>query len=105
MATTINNAGDAASNFRCYAEMDHTFQTKDYLLRVTPRGDQWYRNDGTIDVFVDFNNITDGITGRFDNAEIPPIQPADLGLHRHAVRRQFNVMILNDTPIPSPVFP
>jgi hypothetical protein len=105
MAVTINNAGDAKSGFICYAELDHTFQTKDYLIRVTPRGKQWYRNDGSIDVYVDFHNITDGVAGRFDNAEIPPVIPADNNQHRHAVLRTFNVMILNDTPIASPVFP
>ena len=67
MAVIINNAGDAKSGFICYAEIDHTFQVKDYLIRITPRGLQWFNNDNSINVFIDFHNITDGTFGRFDN--------------------------------------
>jgi len=104
MAVRIFNAGDAASNFICYAELDHTFQAKDYLIRLTARPPM-LNPDGTLNCIIDFHNITDGITGRFDNMVLPATVPADNGKRRHATWRQFNVMILNDTPTASPVFP
>ncbi|MEE8598181.1 MAG: hypothetical protein V3S69_01430 [Dehalococcoidales bacterium] len=61
--------------------------------------------DDTLNCIIDFHNITDGIFGRFDNRTLPARIPADAGLRRHVLLREFNVMILNDTPIASPVFP
>lgn len=104
MAVIINNAGDAVSDFHCYATLDHTFQNKDYLVRVTSRPPMLNADD-TLNCIIDFHNITDGIAGRFDNVVLPAKIPADNGLRRHVALREFNVMILNDTPIASPVFP
>lgn len=104
MAITINNAGDASSGFICYAEIDHTFQAKDYLIRLTARPPMLNADD-TLNCIIDFHNITDSIAGRFDNVVLPQKIPADNGLRRHVLLREFNVMILNDTPIASPVFP
>ncbi len=105
MAVIINNAGDASSDFNCYATIDHVFQTKVYLIRVTARVPMMVGSDLSLHCIIDFHNITDGIAGRFDNVVLPAKIPADNGLRRHVALREFNVMILNDTPIASPVFP
>jgi hypothetical protein len=104
MAIVINNQGDAASGFVCYFEIDHIFQAKDYLVRVTARGSM-FNLDDTLNCTIDFHNTTDGIAGRFDNVVLPAKIPADNGLRRHTALRHFNVMTINDTPVASPVFP
>jgi len=104
MAITINDAGDASSDFNCYGEIDHTFQGKDYLVRITARVPMLNADD-TLNCIIDFHNITDGVGGRFDNVVLPAKLPGDNDLRRHVLLREFGPMILNDTPVASPVFP
>lgn len=87
-----------------YFEIDHTFQAKDYNVRCTAR-QPMLNPDDTLNCIIDFHNTTDGIAGRFDNVVLPAKLGPDNGQRRHGLLREFNVMIINDTPIASPVFP
>lgn len=104
MEVTIYDGGNASNNFVTYGEITFKYQGDDYIVRVTART-PLVNPDDTMNCIIDFHNLTVGTTGRYDNVVLPAKIPADNGLRRHAALRAFNVIILEDTPIPSPVFP
>ena len=103
MATRIENLGEDGSGIFPYAEIDHTFQGKTYNVRLTALPP--YRNPLTdeLNCHVDFINVTDGVSGRFENQVVP----AKVGPERRRdpFLRMFNQLIVQATPIASPVFP
>lgn len=101
------NYGQDPITGEAFAESDEfNFQGKTWMVRITavpPYKD--YANGGDeLLVTIDFNNITDGIKGRYENVWLPAREPGDNNLRRHSLYRELPNLLGQVQPIPSPIY-
>ncbi|KKN01583.1 hypothetical protein LCGC14_1126320 [marine sediment metagenome] len=109
MAVTYGTATENGKE-ESYAEFDKLVWRGDsYVIRITalyPYKD--YANGGDdLSAHIDFLNVTQGISGRFDNIIIPgrDQNEPEGHLRRFSAIRKLKDLVDNATPIASPVFP
>lgn len=107
--------GTATENGReeSYAEFDELVYLGDsYVVRVTALHP--YKDSGSADpdallCHIDFMNVTQGISGRYENVWIPGRDFSEQGgqghLRRWSAIRAVKTLVDTVTPVPSPVFP
>lgn len=87
-----------------YAQIEHTQGNKDFVIRFTAVPP--YKNYQTDELYghIDFLDVNTNEHGRYANVTLPPRLEADAGKRRHAAFREFARLLINETPVPSPVF-
>lgn len=93
-----------------WAQLDGiNYQGNEYVIRMTalaPYKDYAQGSDA-LRCHIDFLNITQGISGRYEDTEIPgrDFQEPDGHMRRWSAIRHLQFLVDNVTPIASPVFP
>ena len=104
MAMRTNNLGDDGTGEFPYFEIDFNNAGKVYNVRCTALPP--YRNpDDTLNAHIDYDNITDGVSGRYANVVITAKLPGDNGRRRGPLLRDFVTLLGTGPGDPSPVFP
>ncbi len=91
---------------------EFSFQGDSYVVRCTAlwpykdyRGNIGRGHADELHCHIDFMNVTQGTSGRFPNVWIPQRQAGDANLRRHSCFRLLRQLLVQQTPIPSPVYP
>lgn len=93
-----------------WAQLDQiNYQGNEYIIRVTalyPYKDYEAGSDA-LRCHIDFHNVTQGITGRWEDTEIPArdLNEPQGNLRRWSAIRHLQFLVDNVAPVASPVFP